>query len=99
MKASWTPRNTYLYLVCLITLVIVVFAAVGLVRGLATLAYPEPLRVLTPSEAESGVLEADLVMQQRWMQRYAVLDLVRNAVLFLLAAPLYLMHWRRIERS
>ena len=37
VKPNWTVRNTYLYLVCLITLVIVIVGAVGTVRGLVTL--------------------------------------------------------------
>jgi hypothetical protein len=99
MKPTWTVRNTYLYLVCLITLVIVIVGAVGTVRGLVSLAYPEPVSVVTSMEAEKGMLEADVLVQQRWSQRYAVLDLVNNAALLLIAAPLYLSHWRKIEHG
>ncbi len=35
-----TLRNAYLYLVCLITLVVSLFAAVSLVRSVVGLAYP-----------------------------------------------------------
>ncbi len=35
-------RNLYLYLVCLITLVVSIFAAVQLVRSVVSLAYPDP---------------------------------------------------------
>ena len=37
-----TLRNVYLYLVCLVTLVISVFAAVNLVRNTVALLYPTP---------------------------------------------------------
>lgn len=97
MKPNWTVRNTYLYLVCLITLVIVIVGAVGTVRGLVTLLYPEPVRVISQLEAEKGVLEADVAAQQAWSLRYAVLELVRNAALLAIAAPLYVVHWRMIE--
>ena len=99
MKQTWTVRNTYLYLVCLITLVIVIFAAVATVRGLVTLIYPEPVQVVSAVDIENGVREADVLMQQRWSIRYAVLDLVRNVALLAIAAPLYVSHWRRIERD
>lgn len=35
-------RSGYLYLVCLITLVMVIFAAVNGVRNVVELAYPDP---------------------------------------------------------
>jgi hypothetical protein len=99
MKQTWTVRNTYLYLVCLISLVIVIVAAVGTVRGLVSLAYPEPVSVVTSIEADKGLHEADVLVQQRWSQRYAVLDLVYNAALLAIAAPLYVSHWRKIEHG
>ncbi|MHB1318482.1 MAG: hypothetical protein ACYCYF_07695 [Anaerolineae bacterium] len=99
MKSNWTVRNTYLYLVCLITLVIVIFTTVGTVRGLVSLAYPEPVQVVTSAETEKGIMEADVMLQRRWSQRYAILDLVRNVSLLAIAAPLYVSHWRRIERA
>ena len=37
-----TLRNVYLYLVCLITLVVSLFAAVSLVRSTVGLLYPDP---------------------------------------------------------
>ncbi len=99
MKPNWTVRNTYLYLVCLITLVIVIVATVGTVRGLVTLIYPEPVRVVTDLEVEKGTLEAEVAVQQRWSQRYAVLELVHNVALLAVAAPIYVLHWRRIEHT
>lgn len=99
MKPNWTVRNTYLYLVCLITLVIVIVGAVGTVRGLVTLIYPEPARVVTDLGLEKGVLEADMVAQQQWSQRYAVLELVHNVALLAIAAPVYVLHWRKIEHE
>ena len=38
----WSPRNIYLYLVCLVTLVLTIFAVVEVVRAVAELAYPAP---------------------------------------------------------
>jgi hypothetical protein len=41
-RDRFSLRNLYLYLVCLITLIIVIFSAVSLVRGAVELAYPDP---------------------------------------------------------
>ena len=99
MKPNWTVRNTYLYLVCLITLAIAIIGVVGTVRGLVSLLYPEPVRVATDVDVEKGTLEAEIVVQQRWSQRYAVLDLVHNVALLAIAAPIYVLHWRKIEHA
>jgi hypothetical protein len=98
MRPNWTIRNTYLYLVCLITLVMVILSAVSVVRGLVTVLYPEPVNIVTDAEIEKGIMEADMAMQQEWSRRYAVISLVGSAGMLLIAAPVYVAHWRKIER-
>ncbi|MBC7315834.1 MAG: hypothetical protein H5T70_05375 [Chloroflexi bacterium] len=40
---AWSLRHIYLYIVCLITLIMVIVATVGLVRSLVDLLYPQPV--------------------------------------------------------
>jgi len=100
-----TLRSAYLYLVCLITFVMVVFAAVSAVRNVVELAYPdrgsyafEPAfgpdgkELLTEAERESRQQAA--VDSQ---QRQAVLGLVGSGALLLIAGPAYLYHWRKVQ--
>jgi len=88
-----TLRSAYLYLVCLITFVMVVFAAVSAVRNVVELAYPdrgsyafEPAfgpdgkELLTEAERESRQQAA--VDSQ---QRQAVLGLVGSGALLLIS--------------
>ena len=102
-----TLRNIYLYLVCLITLVISVFAAVGLVRSTVELLYPDPGyygyepyvgptdgKEPRVSEAERRRLEEQARDSQR---RQAVLGLVGSGTTLLITGPLYLYHWRRVQ--
>jgi hypothetical protein len=103
-SSRWSLRNIYLYLVCLITLIMVIVAAVGLVRGIVDLAYPDPYITEQPvpmDGAKPAMTEEEWQMEQdtqaRSQRRYAVLDIVGNAAMLLIAGPLYLYHWRKIE--
>ena len=97
-----TLRNLYLYLVCLVTLVMSIFATVNLVRGTVELLYPDPGYYGAPAK-EPGVSDEE---QQRREQatkdaqrRQAVLALVGSGTLLLVAGPVYAYHWRRVQRE
>jgi hypothetical protein len=102
-----TLRNVYLYLVCLITLVVSIFAAVQLVRGAVGLAYPDPgyygyygdpAPVDPPGEensAEDLKRQEDLARDSQ--RRQEILGLVSSGTTLLIAGPLYLYHWRRVQ--
>ncbi len=102
-----TLRNVYLYLVCLITLVVSIFAAVQLVRSAVGLAYPDPgyygYYGYPPPVDESGqeISEEELRRQEEIardsQRRNEVLGLVGSGTTLLIAGPLYLYHWRRVQ--
>lgn len=101
-EPHWNPRNLYLYLVCLVTLVISIFAAVNLVRSAVELAYPDPgVRVLEPAGNGTPPEEAERQRQVATdsQRRFAVLGLVGSGTTLLITGPLYVYHWRRIERE
>jgi hypothetical protein len=95
-------RSLYLYLVCLITLVVSIFAAVQLVRSTVSLLYPDP--GYYGYFYETPVEEVTEEEQQRQEQlaresqrRQAVLDVVGAGTTLLIAGPLYVYHWRRVQ--
>ncbi len=97
-------RNLYLYLVCLITLVVSIFAAVQLVRSVVSLAYPDPGYYGYYGYVEPGqepVSEEERERQEQIardsQQRQSVLDLVGAGTTLLIAGPLYVYHWRRVQ--
>jgi hypothetical protein len=105
-----TLRNVYLYLVCLITLVVAIFAAVSLVRSVVALAYPDPMAYgyygyYPPEPGPDGkpgsIDEAEQDRQQQAAEdaarRQALLDVVSSATTLLIAAPVYVYHWRRVQ--
>ena len=100
-----TLRSAYLYLVCLITLVMVIFAAVSAVRNTVGLLYPDPgSYAFEPVYGPEGKEELSDEQRddrehafQEAERRRAVLGLVGAGTLLLLAGPAYLYHWRRVQ--
>lgn len=98
----WSLRNIYLYLVCLITLIMVIVAVVGLVRSTVELLYPDPgYYSSAPMKGEDGRTAEDIEKEQEFQRassrRYAIINLVGNVAMLLVAGPLYVYHWRKIE--
>jgi hypothetical protein len=105
-----TLRNVYLYLVCLITLVVAIFAAVSLVRSIVALAYPDPNAYgyygyypPEPGMEGEGSTISDEERERQEQQaedsarRQALLDVVGSATTLIIAAPVYVYHWRRVQ--
>ena len=96
-------RNIYLYLVCLISLVIAIFAAVNLVSAIVQLIYPDPGYYLYAPMTESGVDPAEQAAREAAAldsaTRQAVLSLVSAGTMLVIAVPVYLYHWRRVQRE
>ena len=103
-SSRWSLRNIYLYLVCLITLIMVIVSAVGVVRSTVELIYPDPgyyydvpVEKGGTSERTEADIEAEQESQREQSRRQAILNLVGNASMLLVAGPLYVYHWRKIE--
>ena len=99
-----TLRNVYLYLVCLITLVVSLFAAVQLVRSAVGIFYPDPgYYGYYPYEGPDGerLSDEEIARQEEQaldsQRRQEVLSLVGSATTLLIAGPLYVYHWRRVQ--
>ncbi len=102
MADRLTLRNLYLYLVCLITLTISIFAAVSLVRSTVELLYPdpgyyisEPMRDGRELSEEERRLEREFARESQ--RRQAVLGLVGAGTTLLITGPVYLYHWGRVR--
>ncbi|SRR5690554_4266305 len=120
---AWDVRQTYYYLVCFATLIMIIIGIVGAVRNALDLALPEvPHR---PSAADmyqryprpaaeqgtelpftreelEAMAEEEAETFRRQAVRRAIRSLIGSLALVLVAAPVYLYHWRRVrgdERS
>ena len=107
-KSTWQPHSVYLYLICLITLIMCIVATVNGVRAALEIAYPQApmaeyaIPVKAPGEEAARPTEAQMAAEQEWQlrssRRYAVINLVGNATMVAIALPLYLYHWGKIRK-
>lgn len=99
-----TVRSAYLYLVCLVTLVRAIFAAVSIVRSVSQLAYPDPgyYGIEAPAR-EGGVTEEDVARREDRAARVAAPPGRAEHRRFRRDAahlrPVYLYHWRRVQEE
>lgn len=107
-ESRWSLRNIYLYLVCLITLIMVIVGAATAVRSVVELAYPDPSYggyYAEPVPVEKGgtvgLTAEERAEQERLAKaqstRQGVLSLAGNLAMVFIAGPLYIYHWRKIE--
>ena len=92
-----TPRNLYLYLVCLIMLLVGIFAAVQLVQSAIGIAFPDAdpsfgWTAYTPLDEEAGYLFSEEGLRQQEIK-----DTVTAGITLLLAGAVYFVHWRRVQ--
>lgn len=104
MSDRLSLRSAYLYLVCLVTLVMALVGGVQTVRSAVALAYPGAgyygVDVAVGPDGKA-VDEAERERREQAAEdaqrRDAALGLVGSAALLLLAGPTYLYHWRRVQ--
>ncbi|MFM7542523.1 MAG: hypothetical protein ACKO2I_03605 [Actinomycetales bacterium] len=94
--------SLYIYAVSLIAILICLFSLVAVVRGVIDAAWPDPgyfdpyapanqnTNGLTPDQIKQGYLDQN--------RRQAFKSIVTSAATLLVAAPLYLFHWRLAKR-
>ena len=100
------PRNLYLYLVCLIMLLVSLVAVVQLVRSAIGIAYPEDVYGYAWSAYESAefggdvdeeVLSAEQDAAKDSQRRSEIKSTVTAGLTLLLAGGLFVVHWRRAQ--
>lgn len=110
MQVTPTVRNVYLYAVCFATLLMMMVGLVQVADGVFGLLYPPPadtqvsyLSKEPPAGVEAEKWEeqtkAELEAQQQREHYYQMRRVVENAILFVVALPVYWYHWRRIEKD
>jgi hypothetical protein len=101
IQERFSARSLYLYLVCLITLVICIFATINVARSVTNLLYPAPTSSFGGPVTVNGgpSLQSTDTAARDAQRRDAVLGLVTSGVTLLVAGPVYAYHWRRIQRD
>jgi len=92
-------RSLYLYAVCLVTLLVVLFSTVALVNAIVNFAFPDPAYV-DPYATKANMPDPELLQQQEDnSQRQALKNIFTTFSTMAIATPVYLYHWRQARKS
>jgi hypothetical protein len=92
-------RSLYLYAVCLITLLVVLFSTVSLINSIMNAVFPDPPYIDVYAKPENAPSAALLAQQEESNQIRAIKSIFTSFTTIAIAAPLYLYHWRQTKKS
>jgi hypothetical protein len=92
-------RSLYLYAVCLITLLVVLFSTVALISAIMNAVFPDPAYIDVYSKPENAPSADLLAQQEENNQIRAIKSIFTSFTTIAIAAPLYLYHWRQTKKS
>ena len=91
-------RSLYLYAVCLITLLVVLFSTVALINAIMNAVFPDPAFVDVYANPENAPSADLLAQQEQNNQIQAIKNIFSTFTTIAIAAPLYLYHWRQTKK-
>ena len=92
-------RSLYLYAVCLITLLVVLFSTVALINAIMNAVFPDPAYIDVYAKPENAPSADLLAQQEENNQIQAIKNIFTSFTTIAIAAPLYLYHWRQAKKS
>jgi hypothetical protein len=92
-------RSLYLYAVCLITLLVVLFSTVALINAIMNAVFPDPAYIDVYAKPENAPSAELLAQQEENNQIQAIKNIFSSFTTIAIAAPLYLYHWRQTKKS
>ena len=95
-RVDW--RSLYLYAVCLITLLVTLFATVALINSIMNAVFPDPAYIDVYTKPENAPSAELLAQQEEGNQIRALKSIFTSFTTIAIAAPLYLYHWRTARK-
>jgi len=95
-RVDW--RSLYVYAVCLITLLVTLFATVSLINAIMNAVFPDPGYIDIYAKPENAPSAALLAQQEENNQVQALKRIFTSFTTIAIAAPLYLYHWRTARK-
>ena len=95
-RVDW--RSLYLYAVCLITLLVVLFSTVSLINSIMNAVFPDPAYIDVYSKPENMPSAELLAQQDENNQIRALKSIFTSFTTIVIAGPLYLYHWRTARK-
>ncbi len=93
-------RSLYLYLVCLICIVTLIFTTFSLVDNIMRLVYPAPA-YLDPYMSQPMKVDIELLKEQQAQTEFrnGITGLIGNITAYALVIPLFIFHWRLANKK
>jgi len=95
-RIDW--RSLYLYAVCLITLLVILFSTVSLINAIMNSIFPDPVYIDVYAKPENAPSQALLDQQERNNQIQAIKSIFTSFTTIAVALPLYIYHWRQTKK-
>ena len=95
-RVDW--RSLYIYAVCLITLLVVLFSTVSLINSIMNAIFPDPAYIDVYASPESKPSVELLAQQEENNQVRAFKSIFTTFTTIAIAGPLYLYHWRTARK-
>ena len=113
MAGSWDIRRIYLYLVSFATLMMLIIGTVQVIDAGVEFVYPDPNIGVTPYyEKELALKDSTLTKEEiqkirveekeraiKSQKYWQIKRLITSFSLILVAFPVYLYHWRKIQKA
>lgn len=96
-RVDW--RSLYLYAVCLITLLVVLFSTVALINSIMNAVFPDPAYIDVYTKPENAPSAELLAQQEESNQIRAIKSIFTSFSTVAIALPLYLYHWRWVRKT
>lgn len=109
----WTLRNIYFYLVCFVSIILIIIGLITFFHSLTNLFFPTdiyyPSKIeslnkynenlgITKEEFQASIEEERKINEERERNR-KIRDCIANFSMFAVALPFYLYHWRKIQQE
>jgi hypothetical protein len=95
-RVDW--RSLYIYAVCLITLLVVLFSTVSLINSIMNAIFPDPAYIDVYATPENKPSVELLAQQEENNQVRAFKSIFTTFTTIAIAGPLYLYHWRTARK-
>ena len=95
-RVDW--RSLYLYAVCLITLLVVLFSTVALINSIMNAVFPDPAYIDIYAKPENAPSAALIAQQDENNQIRAIKSIFTSFTTIAIAGPLYLYHWKTARK-
>lgn len=111
--AGWDIRRIYLYLVCFATLIMMIVGTVQIIQSVVDFAMTPPKEFapktvryeelskntkMTKEEIDKQIKEEEARFEEN-QRYYRIRRLIENLALIVVASPVYIYHWRKIQRT